>query len=132
MGLELNPKAAEVGPLVTLFLSTETETRPALFLGTSSDRIGSPKGEQSYFATISKYIPRLRTSFYGSLNYSEWDRKFNVPFGAGIELGKGFSFRPMYDGDRGHLMLNYFATQYGISLLYVWLETLGISLSLGF
>ena len=121
-----------MGPLVTLFLSTETETRPALFLGTSSDRIGSPKGEQSYFATISKYIPSWRTSFYGSLNYSQWDRKFNVPFGAGIELGKGFSLRPMYDGDRGHLMLNYFATQYGISLMYVWLETMGVSFSVGF
>ena len=132
IGVELNPKAKELGPLVTLFLSTETERRPALFLGTSSDRIGSPAGEQSYFATLSKYIPRLRASFYGSLNYSQWDGKFNTPVGLGLELGKGFSFRPMYDGDRGHLMLNYFATQYGISLLYVWLETLGISLSLGF
>jgi len=132
VGVELNPKAKELGPLLTLFLLTETETRPALFLGTSSDRIGSPAGEQSYFATLSKYIPRLRASFYGSLNYSQWDGKFNIPVGLGLELGKGFSFRPMYDGDRGHLMLNYFATQYGISLLYVWLETLGISLSLGF
>ncbi len=117
---------------MTLFLLTETETRPALFLGTSSDRIGSPAGEQSYFATISKYIPRLRISFYGSLNYSEWDEKLNVPFGVGVELGKGFSFRPMYDGDRGHLMLNYFAAQYGVSVIYVWLETMGLSLSLGF
>ncbi len=117
---------------MTLFLLTETETRPALFLGTSSDRIGSPAGEQSYFATISKFLPRLRTSFYGSLNYSEWDGKLNVPFGAGVELGKGFSFRPMYDGDRGHVMLNYFAAHYGVSLMYVWLETLGISFSLGF
>ncbi len=117
---------------MTLFLLTETATRPALFLGTSSDRIGSPAGEQSYFATLSKYIPRLRASFYGSLNYSQWDGKFNIPVGLGLELGKGFSFRPMYDGNRGHLMLNYFATQYGISLLYVWFETLGISLSLGF
>jgi len=132
VGVELNPKAKELGPLLTLFLLTETETRPALFLGTSSDRIGSPAGEQSYFATLSKYIPRLRASFYGSLNYSQWDGKFNIPVGLGLELGKGFSFRPMYDGDRGHLMLNYFATQYGISLLYVWLDTLGISLSLGF
>ena len=55
-----------------------------------------------------------------------------MPFGAGIELGKGFSLRPMYDGDRGHLMLNYFATQYGISLMYVWLETMGVSFSVGF
>ena len=25
---------------------------------------------------MSKYIPWLRSSFYGSLNYSEWDGKF--------------------------------------------------------
>ena len=132
VGVELNPKAKEAGPLATLFLFTETETRPALFLGTSSDRIGSPVGEQSFFATISKYIPRLRTSLYASLNYSEWDDKLNVPFGVGLELGGGFSFRPMYDGDRGHLMLNYYAARYGASLMYVWLETMGFSFSAGF
>ena len=132
VGIEFNPKAEEVGPLATLFLLTETETRPALFFGTSSDRIGSPSGEQSYFATTSKYIPQLRMSFYGSLNYSEWDEKFNFPFGAGVELGKGFSVRPMYDGDRGHVMLNYYATQYGVSLMYVWFETMGVSFSIGF
>lgn len=132
VGVEVNPKAREAGPLATLFLLTETERRPALFLGTSSDRIGSPAGEQSWFATVSKYIPWVRTSLYGSLNYSEWDGKFNLPFGAGVELGKGFSLRPMYDGDRGHLLLNYFAAQYGVSLMYVWLETMGLSLSLGF
>lgn len=114
-----------------MFLLTETEERPALFLGTSSDRIGSPAGEQSYFATVSKYLPMLRTSVYGSLNYSEWDEGFNFPVGASFELGKGFSFRPMYDGDRSHLLVNYFATQYGISLMYVWLEKAGISLSIG-
>ncbi len=132
VGVEVNPKAREAGPLATLFLLTETERRPALFLGTSSDRIGSPAGEQSWFATVSKYIPWVRTSLYGSLNYSEWDGKFNLPVGAGVELGKGFSLRPMYDGDRGHLLLNYFAAQYGVSLMYVWLETMGLSLSLGF
>jgi|TARA_B110000495_G_C22964418_1_gene565521 hypothetical protein len=132
IGLELNPKAEEVGPLFTFFLLTESETMPALFIGTSSDRIGSPAGEQAYFATASKYIPALHASIYGSLNYSEWDSGFNVPLGFGMELGKGFSVRPMYDGDRSHLMLNYFTTQFGISLMYVWLETPGVSFSVGF
>lgn len=132
LGIEFNPKASEIGPLATLFLLTETETRPALFVGTSSDRIGSPSGAQSYFVTASKYVPALRASFYGSLNYSEWDKGFNFPLGLGVELGKGVSVRPMYDGDRSHVMLNYDATQYGVSLMYVWLETLGIAVSVGF
>ena len=66
------------------------------------------------------------------MNYSEWDEAVNFPVGIGLELGKGFSVRPMYDGDRGHLMLNYFADRYGVSLMSVWFETLGISLSAGF
>jgi len=113
-------------------LLTETEARPALFVGTSSDRIGSPKRAQSYYATLSKYVPLVHTSFYGSLNYSEWDDGFNLPLGAGVEIGKGFSIRSMYDGDRGHLLLNYFATQYGLSLMYVWFEKLGLAFSFGF
>jgi hypothetical protein len=115
-----------------LFLLTETATAPALFIGTSSDRIGSPAGKHAYFATASKYIPVLHTSFYGSLNYSEWDDGFNFPVGLGIELGKGFSVRPMYDGDRSHLLLNYFATHFGVSLMYVWLETPGVAFYVGF
>ena len=131
LGVEVNPMAEEIGPLFTLFVLTETEQRPAIFLGTSSDRIGSPAGEQAYFATLSKYVPLLRTSFYGSLNYSEWDGRFNIPFGGAFELGRGFSVRPMYDGQRSHFLVNYFASHYGVSLMYVWLEKAGISLSVG-
>jgi hypothetical protein len=132
VGLELNPKAEELGPLFTFFLFTETERAPALFLGTSSDRIGSPAGKQAYFATLSKYIPALHASLYASLNYSQWDDGFNLPVGFDVALGKGFSVRPMYDGDRSHLLLNYFAEQFGVSLMYVWLETPGIALFYGF
>lgn len=111
---------------------TESERNPAVFVGTSSDRIGSPEGKQSYFATVSKYLPFLHASVYGSLNYSEWNEAFNLPLGAAIELGKGFSTRLMYDGDRSHLLLNYFANRIGVSLMYVWLETPGVSLAVGF
>ena len=101
-------------------------------MGTSSDRIGSPAGEQSYFATLSKYVPRLRTFFYGSLNYSEWDGGFNVPLGLGVELGEGFSLRPMFDGDRSHVLLNYFTERFGVSLMYIWLEKPGVAVFYGF
>lgn len=130
--MEFNPKAEEFGPLATLFLLTESERRPALFVGTSSDRIGSPSGNQSYFATASKYVGELRTTVYASLNYSEWDDAVNFPIGIGLDLGRGFSVRPMYDGDRGHMMFNYFTDRYGVSLMAVWFDTMGISLSAGF
>lgn len=131
-GVELNPDVDEINPLLTLFLLTETDERPAVFLGTSSDRIGSPEGTQSYFATVSKRFGTSRFSGYASLNYSEWDRGFNVPFGMEVGLGDRFSVRPMYDGSRPHLMLNYFRERWSVSLLAVDLEYPGISFATGF
>lgn len=132
LGVELNPAADEVGPLATFFLFTEGEKRPALFLGTSSDRIGSPRGEQSYYLTAAKHHPRWPVSAYVSLNYSEWDDGFNLPFGVELELGRRFSLRPMYDGHRTHLMLNFGGRRYSASLLWVWLERFGIAFSTTF
>lgn len=132
IGAEYNPLADEVGPLVTWFLATETETRPAVFFGTSSDRIGSPAGEQAYFLTVAKYIAPLRMAPYASLNYSEWDDGWNVPFGAGLELGGGFSLRPMYDGSKTHLMGTLATERFSVSALWVWLERAGIAVSAGF
>ena len=139
VGLEYNPVAKEVGPLLSLFLMTEGENvwRPALFLGTSSDRIGSPAGNQAYFVTVSKSLPKLPISVYATLNYSEWNKELgntllNIPFGITVEFGQYLSIRPMYDGDRSHLMLNYFADHYGVSLMYIWMEKAGISTSVQF
>lgn len=132
VGVEFNPAAGEIGPIATWFLLTETERRPALFLGTSSDRIGSPEGEQAYFLTGAKYIPALRVAPYVSLNYSEWDERFNVPFGANVELGGGLSVRPMYDGHRTHLIGSFATERFSVSALWVWLEKAGIAVSVGF
>ena len=132
LGLEYNPVAGEVGPVATWFLLTETERRPALFLGTSSDRIGSPEGRQAYYLTTAKYLPFARTSPYVSLNYSEWDEALNVPFGANVELGGGFSVRPMYDGHRTHLLGTYATERASVTLLWAWLERAGAAVSIGF
>ena len=132
LGVEYNPVAGEVGPLVTWFLMTEGERRPAMFIGTSSDRIGSPEGTQSYYLTTAKYLPALRTSPYVSLNYSEWDQGWNVPFGATIELGGGFSARSMYDGNRTHLLGSYATGHVSATVIWAWLERAGVALSIGF
>jgi hypothetical protein len=132
LGVEFNAVAEEVGPLVTWFLTTERDRRPAVFVGTSSDRIGSPPGEQSYYLTLAKHAPNLPVSAYASLNYSEWDEGFNVPFGVTVSVGRGFSVQPMFDGDRTHLLLNYSAARATASLLWVWLERPGVSVSFGF
>ena len=132
VGVEYNVVAAEVNPIATWFLMTETERRPALFLGTSSDRIGSPEGTQAYYLTVAKYLPRVRTSPYVTLNYSEWDAGLNVPFGANVELGAGLSIQPMYDGHRTHLLASWATSRASVTLIWAWLEQAGAAVSFGF
>lgn len=128
----MNPAAGEVGPLATAFLLREDEHRPGLFLGTSSDRIGSPEGEQAYFATASKHFEPVRLGLYASLNYSEWDASFNLPFGGSLFLPANIYLRSMYDGERSHLIGGWSGARIDASVLLVWLDTWGGSLAMGF
>lgn len=132
IGVEFNPVVEEVGPLATVFILTEDDRRPALFLGTSSDRIGSPEGTQSYYLTASKLLPRVPVSAYASLNYSEWDEGVNFPFGAEWFIPGGFSTRYMYDGERSHLLAGWFGDHVGVSLIAAWMDTFGIAVAGGF
>lgn len=120
-------------PLATLFLVHERESRPALFLGTSSDRIGSPEGKQAYYATVIRSVPAIRLSANATLNYSEWDEGFNVPFGAAFDLGRGCSVRYMYDAVRSHALLDRALNdRWGMSLMAIWLERFGVAIHGGF
>lgn len=131
IGVELNPAADEVGPLVTAFLFTERHRIPGVFVGTSSDRIGTDAGLQSYYLTAAKGLPWFPVSVYATLNYSEADEGLNFPFGATFDLTHGFSVRPMYDGQRSHLMASYATETWAVSFLSVWMESPGISIALG-
>jgi len=132
VGLEYNPVVGEVGPIATWFPIAESEWRPAVFLGTSSDRIGSPEGKQAYYLTVAKNLETIPVSLYGTLNYSEWDRGWNFPFGANVEAFPGFTFQPMYDGHRTHLLGTYSLERASVTLIWAWLERAGIAFSLGF
>jgi hypothetical protein len=132
LGIEVNPVVQEVGPLVTWFLVTEQGPRPAAFVGTSSDRIGSPAGTQSYYLTIAKNLDPLPVSAYGSINYSEWDEGWNIPFGANIEVLPRITVQPMYDGHRTHLLGAYSSDHFSVTLIWAWLERAGIAASVGF
>jgi len=132
LGIEYNMVAAELNPLATWFVLTETERRPAVFFGTSSDRIGSPEGMQAYYVTTAKYLPFLRTAPYVTLNYSEWDEGLNIPFGANVELGAGLSIRPMYDGQRTHLLASWATSHASVTFIWAWLESAGAAVSFGF
>lgn len=132
LGVEANPAAGEIGPLATVLLLAEDERRPAAFLGTSSDRIGSPEDRQAYFLTIAKRLHPTPVAPYVSLNYSEWDAGWNVPFGANVDLGRGLSLTPMYDGRRAHLLAGWTGGRAGAQVVWAWLERAGVSVSVGF
>lgn len=131
-GAEWNLGADEVTPIATLFLLHETDRAPAVFAGTSSDRIGSPKGTQSYSLTAAKAIPDFPVSVYGTVMYSQWEDRLNYPFGGDIFLPGGFSVRPMYDGHRSHLTASYSTGRWSATLMWIWLEKPGVSISVGF
>ena len=130
--MEYNPAASELAPRGNWYLQTESESRPALILGTSSDRIGTPEGTQAYYLTAAKRIPQTPIAPYLSLNYSEFDRGWNFPFGASVNLSDSWSLLTMYDGQGSHFLVNYRGKGYGISLMLIWVKRVGISVSTGF
>lgn len=134
LGIEWNPGASEIGPLANLFLFTETHFRPALSLGTSSDRIGTDEGKASVYLTAAKRFPSpdVPLSGYVSLNWSETDDGFNVPFGGTLHLGERYDVRAMYDGRRTHLLASATVDRVTVTALWVWLEHAGVALSTGF
>ncbi|MDZ7268584.1 MAG: hypothetical protein ONB48_12675 [candidate division KSB1 bacterium] len=132
IGIEVNPAAQELAPLLTWYWLTETHRRPALFVGTSSDRIGSPAGRQSYYLTAAKHLPRTPLALYASVTYSEWDRALTFPAGGSVMLPFHFTLRPMYDGRRPHLLLAHEHHRFHVAVLYVWFERIGVALAAGF
>ncbi|MDZ4723271.1 MAG: hypothetical protein SGI97_05145 [candidate division Zixibacteria bacterium] len=123
----------EIVPLGNWFILTESPKRPSLMFGFSSDRIGTTKGNLQYYLVVGKYLPWLRLAPYAGIQYSDNDEGINYPFGANIEISSKFSLMPMYDGNRSHLVGNYYINdRVGLSLLWLWYEQAGISVFVGF
>jgi hypothetical protein len=131
-GVEFNAAVGEVGPIANWFALTETDTRPAVIFGTSSDRIGTPEGKQAYYVTFSKQIGQLPVAPYMSVNYSGTDRGFNFPFGASIQIGQQFVLTPMYDGHASHTVLTWSHHQASLSLIAAWNRRFGVSVGYAF
>lgn len=134
VGIEYNPLAKKVSPLANLVVLTETHERPALIVGTSSDRIGTPHG-QSFYATLSKDLEEATgwpIAPYGGVAYGTFEKRWRAIGGLNIRLGKGFSSTILFDGVRVHPLVNY---SYGRHQFGVVLErgrNLGGSYSISF
>lgn len=108
-GIEYNPLAGKVSPLANVVAVTETHLRPALILGTSSDRIGTPSG-QSFYATFSKSLKHftgLPVAPYVGVAYGTFEDRARAIGGLNISFGEHWSSTILFDGVRVHPLINY-------------------------
>lgn len=131
LGIEFSPAAEEFSPLANIILATESPSRPLITFGTSSDRIGTPRGYQSYYITIAKSVPGSPIAPYFSINYSEFESGINFPFGANFRLDDDVTLLLMNDGRKSHALLNVHQNNLTVTLMWVWLDTFGLSISGG-
>jgi hypothetical protein len=135
LGIEYNPRARKASALANLVVMTETERRPALIAGTSSDRIGTPEGE-AYFLTLSKNLMSVTgwpVSPYVGASYGTYEDELEAIGGVHALLGRGFETTIIHDGKELHPTLGYrFRQRHVLTLLWVATEDLGVSYSVVF
>lgn len=133
-GIEYNPLAKKVSPLANLVVVTETHNRPALILGTSSDRIGTPSG-QSFYATISKNVKHhtgLPVSPYIGVAYGTFDDRSRLIGGLNIIISERWSSTILFDGVRVHPLLNYTHGRHQFGVIFERGRNPGASYSISF
>ncbi len=104
IGLEVNPKDDDYGPLANWRVLDETERRPALIVGTSSDRIGTPSGRAVY-ATLSKDVEEwtgLPIAPYVGTSYGGFEHEFELIGGLRVRYGDDWSSTHLWDGENLH------------------------------
>lgn len=120
IGIEYNPLAGKLSPLANFVALTETNKRPAVIFGTSSDRIGTTSG-QSFYVTVSKDLKNatnLPIAPYFGVSYGTFDNKLRPIGGLNINFGKGFTSTILFDGVKVHPLMTYSYKdqQFGIML----------------
>jgi hypothetical protein len=134
LGIEYNPRAREVAPLANFLVLTETNRRPALMLGTSTDRIGTPSG-QSFFATFSKNLRRETgwpISPYVGVAFGTYDHRVRPIGGLSVSLNRNFSILATYNGVNVHPLLIFSHERHALSLIMVKGRDPGMSYSVTF
>jgi hypothetical protein len=134
-GVEWNERVGEIGLVANWRAVTETARRPAVIVGTSSDRIGTPAG-QSYFATVSKSLHHpigVPVAPYAGLSWSTAEDRWLIPFGLNVQMRPGFSAMLMNDGVHTHLSATYgFGGRYSVTVLAVERKDIGVTIGAAF
>jgi hypothetical protein len=123
-----------VGVIGNLIVLTETKRRPALMLGTSTDRIGTPSG-QAFFFTLSKNLEEqtgLPIAPYVGAAYGTYERRLRPVGGVNVTLGRGFSSLITYNGVHVHPIVSYARGRHVFSLVLVRGRQPGASYSVTF
>jgi hypothetical protein len=133
-GIEYNPLAGKVSPLANLVAVTETHRRPAMIIGTSSDRIGTPSG-QSFYATISKSLKHhtgLPIAPYVGVAYGTFEDRARVIGGLSITANEHWSSTILFDGVRVHPLANYTRGRHQLGVILERGRNPGVSYSISF
>ncbi len=120
-GIEWNPLADDASLLVNLHLVREGKNRPAVILGLSSDRIGTPSGK-SVFLTASydlKPVTGLSLAPYVGLAHGTFEDKTRAIAGLNVRLSSSFSALGIFDGVHLHQVLTFEKGRHGLSAVLV-------------
>jgi hypothetical protein len=133
-GVEFNPLAKDVRPLVNWLMVTETGKRPALILGTSSDRIGTPSG-QSFYLTVSKSLERetrIPIAPYVGVTYGTYEDRFRAIGGLNIHFTDRWSSLVIFDGVKVSPTLSYAYNRHVFAFVLAQGKKPGVSYSISF
>lgn len=136
-GLEYNPLADDVGPIANWLAIPETEDAPALILGTSSDRIGTPS-KRAVYATLSKDLEAwtdLPIAPYVGLSYGGYEEEVDVIGGVVVRWSEDWSSTHIWDGRNLHHLIETSLGEHSLGLLVVEQDgafDVGLTWSLGF
>lgn len=134
IGLEWNARASELGVVANWRMVSETHDRPAVVLGTSSDRIGTPDG-QAYFVTVSKSLHDLLgwpIAPYVGASYGEYEDRVVYPFGVNVGIAEDWSAMLSNDGVHTHFSLSWIVDRFVVTALAVRLEDPGLTVGVRF
>jgi len=133
-GVEYNPLAEKASPLANWVAITETKERPAIILGTSSDRIGTTSG-QSFYATASKDLKRLTQlpiAPYVGAAYGTYEEKLRAIGGVNLRFPLNFSSLIIYDGVKVHPTASWAYSRFVFTFILARAQDPGGSVSVAF
>jgi hypothetical protein len=134
-GVEYNPKVGEVHPLITLIPVRETKNRPAIVIGYSSDRIGTPEGD-SFYITASKDLEHwtgLPIAPYFGVVYGTYEHRARPIAGLNMRLRKDLSSLIQFDGVKVHPTLTYtFNDTHSLTFLMIRGKSPGLTYTFSF